>query len=285
LRITLLDRFSFDESGKKLNWKKYLVFFKISLQNSLEYRARGLIWLCWDALPPIIMLFFWQAAFTSRREIAGYTVSSMLIYYLLVMFIRTVIFTHPDDKVQREIVSGKIASLYLTKPTNTIFLKFFYEIAYKSLRLLYIFPIICLFLLFYPTSLDSLAITPLSICLFLLFITFTIILIFLFKLTIGLTAFWFNEIGWLQDLADFLLLIFGGTLFPLQFLPKSLYTISTFLPFSFEVFVPTQIFLTKITPVEFWRFFTIQFFWIAIFLLLVRHLWKRGIKIYSSYGD
>jgi len=243
-----------------------------------------LIWLVWDVMPPIIMLLFWRAAFTYKTEIAGYTVTSMFVYYLLVMFIRSIVFTHPDETLQREIATGKIASFYLTRPANVLILKFFFELAYKVLRLAFLLPVVIFFLLFYPASLGNLNLLPINILYFFFFIAFTFVLSFLLKLIIGLSAFWFNEIGWLADLADFFVLLFGGTLFPLEFLPKSLYTFSLFLPFRFEVFVPTQIFLGRIKSIDIFGTFMVQLGWIVLFLFLAYWLWKRGIKIYSTYG-
>lgn len=263
---------------------KYFAFFKVSLQTSLQYRGRSFIWLTWDVLPPIIMLTFWRAAFAQKGEIAGYTISSMFIYYLLVMFIRAIVFTHPDEVLQREIVSGKIAQFYLTRPANILILKFLFEAAYKFLRLGFLLPLIVIFLLFYPASLHNLTINLCSVLFFFIFIIFTFFLSFLVKFAIGLSTFWFNEIGWLTDFAELLILLFGGTLFPLDFLPKKLYVLSYALPFRFQVFVPTQIFLGRLTIWEFWANFILQIFWFFAFLILVRLLWRRGLKIYSAYG-
>ncbi len=264
--------------------RKYWAFFKTILQLVFAYRARSVIWFFWDVVPPTIMLLFWQAAFARQEKIAGYSISSMFVYYLLVMFIRAVVFTHPDHALQVDISTGKLSSFYLMRPARVLFLRFIYELAYKILRLIFLFPVIGLFLLFYPVSLGSLNFSWRDISLFFIFISFSFILFFLFKLIIGLSAFWFNEIGWLNNLTDFLLLLFGGTLFPLQFLPESLYKISLFLPFRFEVFVPTQIFLGNLGVREILLTFSIQFFWIVIFLFLTRSLWRRGLKVYSTYG-
>lgn len=264
--------------------KKYLTLFKTVLQLAFIHRGRALIWLVWDILPPIIMLLFWQVAFVSKKEIAGYNINSMFIYYLLVMFIRTVIFTHPDEALQRSITTGGISLSHLLKPINVLYYYVFYESAYKVIRLFFILPIITLFILFYPNILGSITITPLSFFFFILFITFSFFLFFLIKIIIGLSSFWFNEIGWLQDLSDFLLPLFGGTLFPLEFLPKKIYQISLWLPFRFEVFVPVQIFLGKIRGLEYLIAFSIQFFWIFLFLILIKYLWRKGIKAYNAYG-
>lgn len=265
--------------------KKYLSLLKIALQNSLINRGRGLVWLAWDILPPLIMLLFWQAAFINKQEIAGYSLASMFIYYLLVMFIRAVIYTHPDEDLNMSITTGRLTYIYLIKPLNIVLYYLFHELGYKVNRLIFIMPIIILFLLLGSKLIQVIPFNMLAFVNFLVFISFTFILFFLIKLLIGISSFWFNEIGWLQDLSDFLLPLLGGILFPLDFLPPKIYNLSLWLPFRFEVFVPIQIFLGKVQGKDFYLAFIQQLVWICFFLILIKILWRRGTKIYSAYGN
>ncbi|MFC1711356.1 ABC transporter permease [Patescibacteria group bacterium] len=264
--------------------KKYLAFFKISLKKSLEYRARSFIWLFWDIGPALIMLFFWTSVFQTRNLVAGYDFYSMAVYYFVVMFSRNLILTHPDEALQLEIYSGQI-STYLLKPANLIGLKIFYGVAYKVFKLVYLAPLL---LIFYFIFIKGLAISfdfkLINISFFGLSLLFSFCLYFLIKFLIGITAFWFTEIDWLTGLHMLVFWFFGGVLLPLDLMPKIMQNIASFLPFKYIFYIPAQGLIGKLSGNQMIFSFLIQIFWLVLFFILTKKVYKSGLKAYSAFG-
>lgn len=285
MSIPILDRFSLNETGRRfVSWEKYLSFFKISLQKALEYKARLFIWLFWDILPPLIMLFFWLAVFKTRNQVVGYDFWAMVIYYFVVIFARNLVLTHPDETFQREVYSGEI-NVYLPRPANLIILKFFYEIAYKVLKIFYLIPVFFFCYLFFLKGRLANQIFELNnIFFFFLSCSISFCLYYFIKILIGITSFWFGEIEWLTGLEELALLFFGGTLFPLDFLPKPMQTIAGFLPFKYLFYLPAQGLLGKLSVEQMITSLLIQLFWTFLFLIILRKTYQAGLKIYSAFG-
>lgn len=264
--------------------KKYLAFFKISLLKSLEYRARAFIWLFWDIGPPLIMMFFWLAVFKENTYVAGYDFFSMMVYYLVIIFARNIVLTHPDEPLQREIYTGQI-NVYLPRPANLVKIKFIYELAYKFLKFFYLIPIfiICYFL-FLKGQTAGFSLNLLRMVFFLLSCSISFCLYFLIKFLVGISSFWFTEIEWFTGFEELALLLFGGTLFPLDLLPLSMQKLSNFLPFKYLFYQPAQGLLGRLSNSQMVLTLIIQIFWLVLFYLLLKRIYKAGLKIYSGFG-
>lgn len=263
---------------------KFVAFFKTSLKKSLQYRARAFIWLFWDTAPPLIMLIFWSAAFKSQQNIAGFNYYNLILYYFLILFARNLILNHPHEDLRKEIYSGKINHFFL-QPASLIIFKLAYEVAYKIIRLLYFIPVIALcFHLFLKGKTIDFYLTPLNLIFFMLSCFFSFILIFLIRFLIGINAFWFTEIDWLIGFEELAFLFLGGTLLPIDFLPKILQNIAKFLPYKYLFYQPALGILGKINAQEMLFSLLIQVFWIILILALLKKVYQAGIKIYSAFG-
>lgn len=264
--------------------KKYLSFFKIALKKSLEYRVRLLIWFFWDIGTSLIMLFFWLAVFKTKNEVAGYNFSSMAIYYFVIMFSRSLVLTHQDEDLQREIYSGQI-NIYLPRPANLIILKFFYELAYKFLKLIYLIPVMIIsYFIFLKGKEFTFSFTTINILFFFLSCSIAFCLYYFIKILIGISAFWFNEIEWLTGFEELIFWFFGGLLLPLNILPLKMQRIADFLPFKYIFYLPAQGLLGKLNSGQMLFSLLIQIFWLVLFYFLVKKVYQAGLKIYSSFG-
>src|SRR6187402_2978050 len=115
---------------------KYWTVFDTGLQNTFVYRWNFLLRSIFGIVPLVGTVFLWKAIFQSKGDsIAGYEYSSMIFYFLLIVFIDQLITPTEDEwQIAAEIRDGKI-SAYLTKPMNYLA----YRIGlYLSYRLLYI---------------------------------------------------------------------------------------------------------------------------------------------------
>lgn len=264
--------------------RKYLAFFKISFKKSLAYRARAFIWLFWDVGPAIIMLFFWLAVFKTRDQVQGYDFYSMVIYYLVVMFSRNLILTHPGEALQQEIYSGQI-NIYFIRPANLIGQKFFSAIAYKIFKIVYLFPLLLIcYLFFFKNQGLTFNFELINLFFFIISCLISFCLYFLIKFLIGITSFWFTEIEWLRGLEMLIFWFFGGLLLPLDLMPQSMQLIASFLPFKYVFYLPAQGLLGNLSFSQMLFSLIGQLFWLVLFLIILKKTYKAGLKIYSAFG-
>jgi ABC-2 type transport system permease protein len=265
--------------------RKYWAFFKICLKKSLAFRARLLVWFIWDVVPSLMMLFFWLAVFQIQKQVAGYNYASMVIYLFTVMFVRNMVLSHPDFKLEQEIYTGKI-NTYFLKPVHFFPLKLLSNLSYKVLKLTYLLPtLLFCYLYFLKDQTISFIFSFPNILFFSLSCFLAYLIYFLLKMMIGLTAIWFAEIEWLVGLEELIFWFFGGILLPLDIFPSFMQKISSFLPFKYVLYLPSQIILNRLTPKQIFFNLLIQLFWSVFFIFLSHLIFQRGKKTYSCFGD
>jgi len=67
-------------------------------------------------------------------------------------------------------------------------------------------------------------------------------------------------------------------------MPAWLQKICVVLPFKYAIYLPVKIFLGKMGISEALWGILLQVFWIMVFLLMGKYLWKFGIRKYQAYG-
>jgi ABC-2 type transport system permease protein len=101
---------------------------------------------------------------------------------------------------------------------------------------------------------------------------------------VGLIAFWTDEIDGIFDSIIKLRTIFAGAYFPINILPLFFVKLSYALPFAYSFFVPTQLYLNKISLLDGLRGIFIQIAWIVMLYLIIKLVWRCGLKKYESVG-
>ena len=110
------------------------------------------------------------------------------------------------------------------------------------------------------------------------------ILYFYFSVLMGCFGFWSNEIWGPRFVFYQLLSFFAGSLFPLDILPKNLYAVIEYLPFSYLLYFPIKIYLGDLSILMIIKGLLITGFWIGVMHLLVSRVWNKGLRIYTAYG-
>ncbi|MGR5996162.1 ABC-2 family transporter protein [Bacillus cereus] len=79
------------------------------------------------------------------------------------------------------------------------------------------------------------------------------------------------------------LFILGGVLIPLDFFPEILQKIANYLPFSFITFAPSKLFV-HFSIIHFFQVLCGQIIWIGLFLILLKVVFKMGIRRLTING-
>lgn len=264
--------------------RKYWHIINVGIQNTLVYRVNFLFRSVFALIPLAATISLWRAIYSGdKTAIAGYSLSQMISYYLVVTIVDAFTAVAEDDwQIAADIRDGQI-SQFLIKPVD-----------YLTYRL-------CLFgagRLIYT----SVALVPVGVFLFIqrehlvfpaeaatwmwfgLSLVLTALLQFFLSYTMALLAFWVMEVS------TFIFIVFafeylaGGHLFPLDILPPAVTKVLYLTPFPYQLFFPVNVYLGRATGDALYQGLAIQACWVVAAYLAARFVWYRGIRRYAAAG-
>ncbi|MEM8732633.1 MAG: ABC-2 family transporter protein [Planctomycetota bacterium] len=266
------------------------MIFRTALEERLAYRGDFALGTLMRFLPIITQIFLWFAVFesigngtTEGTEMAGYTFSNVVAYYLLSMVGRA-FSSMPGlaTTTAKQIREGEIKK-YLIQPIDMIgfFLlgRIAHKVAYYTVATL---PFALVFFLCrgyfggWPE--------PQVIVAFLISLILAFLLGFFMDLCVGLIGFWFLEVSSLMFIYMLLNFFLSGHMFPLDWLPEPWYSIVEWLPFKYLAYFPAALFLGKIPASEVWYHLAIEAAWLVGMIAIARFLYARGVRRYSGFG-
>src|SRR3712207_2033122 len=261
----------------------YATLFRLCLQEAIQYRVESAIYFIYDVLPPILMAFVWLSAYEGQADVAGFSLSQMLVYTVGVMVLRTMLTAHIEWALDHEVRQG-ILSTYLVKPFNVAGQWFVGELAWKLVRGMLLAPVLLGTLAWLGPSLE---LPPLDVGRALLVgvsLAFGYLVCFTLKLCVGMVTFWSTDINGIMTLYEVIAAVFGGLLVPLALLPGPLYAVAQALPLRAIYDVPLMIFLGRLEGPALWWSLLSQVAWCVALALLARWLWRRGLRRYEAVG-
>lgn len=262
--------------------KKYFLVAANSLQENFAYRLNIIIWRLRGVMTIIISYFLWRAIFQSQHQIFGYEETQMLTYIILITFLNGIVLSSQTFMVAEEINRGALSNL-LIKPISYFGYVLSRDISNKAINTFFsFFEIAFLMVLLRPPVFIQTSFFGLS------FFIFTCILsAFLFfeiGMFISIIGFWSREIWAPRFIFSIVITFLAGTYFPLDILPKPIFELMQFSPFSYLVFFPLKIYLGQMNMIFLTKGFIIMFFWIILLAFSLRFLWKKGLKVYTAEG-
>ena len=265
--------------------KKYLDYFRVSLKVSIKNTLRFRADLLFTFLETFLILFtlfaFWTALYAERTEVSGIDKNTMLFYTLSSILLGIFVSFDIERKIVREIWQGSISLSYI-RPIVYPFALFFDAVAQTIVKILFqILPyIIVAFLYFSIRGSVSIHIgfaPAISLCLsFLIFIVY--------QLLFGFLAFWTQEISGILSLRAYVITFFSGSLIPLWFFPDWLFNIAKYLPFQAMYHTPLSLLIGKIPPNESFAAIAVQGLWLAVFILVFLPVYRRAVKRIIVHG-
>lgn len=266
---------------QKRTANKYFRSYRNSISVFLQYRLNLGLFAIGHTISLSGLFFLWLAIYDNGGKVGNYTFEEIIIYYVLISFLRMTINDAVGAGFQMiEDIKNGLITAFIIKPFNYLGSVWADVLGKTTVNFIFVIPITLLIL----WSSDFLHILP-NIQNTLIFIGFTAIALTLYYLIytlVGTGAFWAdssrNYIYATIVLSNFL----NGSLIPLDLFPLWFQTASKYSPFQFLMFVPIQAFLGKISnPV---LTFAGGIFWIIILTILLRLLYRFGLKKYEGIG-
>jgi ABC-2 type transport system permease protein len=263
---------------------KYRAVFAVGLQSNLVYRVNFGVRGFFSFFHLIVVFILWRAAYGDKVLINDFTFAQTFTYFVAIIVVNFFIGAFNEDyQISEEIRNGLI-NQFLTKPVNYFAYRFS---IYLSARLVtgaliliplaVISPFIHEYLVLpggawrYAAAVPALLMSGL--------IQFGIAYIF------GLLSFWFLEIQGLVILSMALEMLLGGQIFPLDLVSPTLFKVSTFLPYFYQMYFPVALLTGRLNdPIQAAQMLGLQAFWVLVILGIGQILWRRGLRLHTAVG-
>ncbi|MBI1840171.1 MAG: ABC-2 family transporter protein [Verrucomicrobia bacterium] len=264
--------------------RKYWHVLQIGIQNTLSYRVNFLFRSLFGLIPLTAVLSVWKTIYSQGGgAIAGYTLSQMISYYLVVTLVDMLTAVAEDDwQIAADIKDGRI-SQFLLKPIDYLGYRLTLFAAGRVMYAAMAVAPVCVFILLqrehfvFPSDAATWLAFGLSVAM-------TALLQFFVSYTLALLAFW------LQEVSSFIFIVYafeylaGGHLFPLDILPSWSSRLLMMTPFPYQLYFPVNVFLGRATGAELATGLGIQAMWVLLAWGMARAMWRRGIRHYEAVG-
>lgn len=242
----------------------------------LEYRAELLLWVLSGTLP-LILMGVWVEA--SQGGQFGLSPVDFVRYFLAVFLVRQFTVVWVVWEFEKEVVQGKL-SFRLLQPLDPGWHHFASHFAERFARLPFAVVLTVLFFVLYPQALwiPSLGQAVLAT----IAIALAFILRFVLQYTFAMLAFWTERASAIEQFWFLFYLFLSGYIAPIEVFPPVMQRIVEWTPFPYLIHFPASLLIGL--PVNMTQGFLATLAWIALFFLLSRWLWRKGLKQYSGMG-
>lgn len=262
---------------------KYFSVTKNTWNEILTYRISFVLWRLRTIFQLLTIYFLWFSLIPQGQMLFGYSQVLMLTYVVGTAVLSAIVFSTRTYEIGENINSGNLSAM-LTKPMNYFGYWFSRDIGDKFINVA--FSTLEIFILFFvlrpPLFVQT---NPKYILLTVIAVMLAILLHFLIGFLLGMIGFWSPEV-WAPRFIFFILVqFFSGALFPLDVFPKPIFTAFQLLPFSYLLFFPLKIYLGQLSLVEIMQGTAVTVIWIFILWWAVVVIWKKGLRLYTAYGN
>ena len=259
----------------------YVQQFRTTLAMMFQYRASLFIWMIGHVLEPLVYLIVWSVVATSEGGSVGdYTKTQFAAYFIVLMLVNNVTYTWIMYEFEYRIRHGSL-SFALLKPVHPIHSDIADNVSSKVITLPFMLLIaVVLALVFHP----ALSPAPWAIGVFVPALLLAFLVRFLLEWTLAQAAFWTTRVSAINQTYFVLLLFLSGQIMPLTLLPYPVRILAEILPFRGMIGFPVELLLGRLTPAEALTGLGIQAAWVIIGLVLLRVVWRAGVRVYSAVG-
>jgi ABC-2 type transport system permease protein len=262
--------------------KAYRAYFRKTFAVQLQYRASLAIWLIGSILEPTIYLVVWSTvAQASGGSVGGFTAGDFAAYYIVMMFVDHLTFTWIMWEYDYRIRMGQLSTMLL-RPIHPIHEDIADNLTYKVLTLIVLLPVAGLLIWLFQPTLDT---NLWAVAAFVPALLLSFLVRFLLGWSLAMIAFWTTRISALNGSFFVVELFLSGRIAPLDVLPAGLRTVAGFLPFRWNLSFPVELMLGRLTPQETMIGLGMQLLWLGISLLLMRFIWRAGVRKYAAFGS
>jgi viologen exporter family transport system permease protein len=259
----------------------YIQQFKTTTANMFQYRASLIIWMMGQVLEPLVYLIVWRVvSINSGGILGGYTTDEFAAYFVALMAINQATYTWIMYEFEYRVREG-ILSAALLKPVHPIHSDIADNLTSKIITL----PVMILIAAALGFAFHaSFSLHAYSVLLFLPVLLLAFLIRFMLEWTLALAAFWTTRVSAINQTYYVVMLFMSGQFAPLSAMPHPLQTAAYILPFRWTLGFPVELILGRLSLAQTLEGIAIQLAWILGAFVLLRVVWRAGVKAYSAVG-
>jgi ABC-2 type transport system permease protein len=233
----------------------------------------------------VVVLVVWKSVFSSSGQeiINNYSLEQMLLYVTVANFFSQASKGTGIGTFQREIYDGSLTK-YLIYPLSFFSYKLGTFLPRSFFAVLQLFLILSIMSFISNIPVFN-VLNFFTFCSGLLCLVFACLIFFFMLSIVEMLAFWYDNVWALGYVLQFSIIFLSGKVIPLDLFPEYLQTILSFSPFPLLAYKPASIFIGKLNHVEIIYTLLASCFWLIIFYLLAKKLYKIGLKQYTGVGQ
>jgi ABC-2 type transport system permease protein len=262
----------------------YLGFVSGTFQKMLAYRLRYYTGIVSYLIYVAINYYVWKAVFADRApgaRIRGFTFGEMSTYVAIGWIARSFYFNNVDRELGDQVQKGEIA-LALARPVSFQATVLAGAIGEGMFRFVcFMVPVSVVVFLFFPVAGPA---SPLHGAAFVASLWLALLLLTQLNFLVGMCAFPLKSIDGVMRAKHYLLEILSGLVLPVTMFPGWLQTLSRFLPFQQISFVPTAIWLGKLSGPQLLLALARQAGWALVLAVLCALVWRRITRRLTIQG-
>jgi ABC-2 type transport system permease protein len=259
----------------------YAQQFKVTMASFIQYRAALVIWLIGHVLEPLIYLVVWSTVASSTGgSVGGFSAADFAAYFLVLMIVNHMTYTWIMYEYEYRVRQGTL-SPDLLRPVHPIHSDIADNMTSKIITLPGMLAIaVSLGFIFRP----AFQAMPWAMAAFIPVVLLAFLVRFCLEWTLALAAFWTIRTSAINQMYFMAMLFFSGQIAPLELLPQPVRVIAFVLPFRWTIGFPTELWLGRLTPAQTLTGVGMQAAWLGLSLVLMRMVWRAGLKVYSAVG-
>ena len=252
--------------------RKYAVIARVSLGNSVAYRATLISRFCFYTLFIYVFMSLWRAIY-QEGGVHGYSYVQIVWYLIMTEFVGFACGTDIFRRMNEDVRSGAIAYL-IGRPTHYVFYQLANSLGQMLLNLVSFGALACVLGLVFVGPLTTFSIAGFPALL--LSVTLSVLLNFFFLMLIGLCAFVMEDNSAVYLIYQKLCFMLGLFL-PVEFLPAWLQPVARSLPFSYVYWAPARLFVA-FSPDLFWELVPRQAAWLGVSVVLTLVCYHASVR-------
>jgi ABC-2 type transport system permease protein len=259
----------------------YIQQFKTTLVMMFQYRASLVIWTIGQVLEPLVYLIVWSVvANSSGGSVGSYTTADFAAYFIVLMLVNQVTYTWIMYEFEYRVREG-ILSVALLKPVHPIHSDIADNISSKIITLPIMIAIAIIFAFAFHTTVAP---APWAILAFIPVLLLAFLIRFILEWTLAQAAFWTTRVSAINQSYFVAFLFLSGQIAPLTLLPHPVQILSLLLPFRWLINFPVELLLGRLSMAETLIGIGAQFGWLMVSIILLRTVWRAGVKAYTAVG-
>jgi ABC-2 type transport system permease protein len=263
--------------------RKYAFVYLLGIQSGLVYRWNFILRGLFSLAHLTVVFVLWGAIFLGQDTIGGFDVRETMTYFVVLLALQFMIGAFNEDyQISEEIRNGMI-NQFLLKPINYYVYRISQFAAARCVSgTVVLIPLALAFMvigdqLTFPSEAWRIGLGIPALAM-------SAVLQFTIAFCFGMMSFWFLEIHGFVILSYAVETLLGGQVFPLDLLPAPVFAVAQLLPFAYQMYFPAAILTGRIGYEAALTGLAIEACWVALFLMLARLLWERGLHKHTAVG-